>query len=70
MKDGRIFLKNLRDTFLNRDLSNEPLSAGSISLDSTFNDDATGHSPSRILFFNVVVSHGVQNYHMFHFPTD
>ncbi len=37
MGDGRIFLKSLCDASFNKDLSNEPrLSAGSISLDSTF----------------------------------
>jgi hypothetical protein len=37
MGDGRIFLKTRRDASFNKDLSNEPNSTGSISLDSTFN---------------------------------
>ncbi len=36
MGDGRIFLKTRRDVSFNKVLSNEPTSAGSISLDSTF----------------------------------
>ncbi len=37
MEDRRIFLKNLRDTFFNKDLSNEPNFDLIISLDSIFN---------------------------------
>ncbi len=37
MGDGRIFLKTGGDASFNKDLSNEPISTGSISLDSTFN---------------------------------
>jgi hypothetical protein len=36
MGGGRIFLKTLRASLFKNDLSNEPISAGSISLDSTF----------------------------------
>ncbi len=38
MGGGRIFLKNLRDTNFNKDLSNEPNFAVSISLDGTLKD--------------------------------
>jgi hypothetical protein len=38
MGDGRIFLKNLHDTSINKDLSNEPNFGLKISLDSTFNN--------------------------------
>ncbi len=49
MRDMRIFLKNLLNNSFDKDLSNEPLSAGSISLDNTLRGN----------FFESKKTHGI-----------
>jgi|688.fasta_scaffold1170741_1 hypothetical protein len=56
MGDWPIFLKNLCDTSLNKDLSNEPTFAGSISLDSPFKQKFLKKQFLSFILFQSLVS--------------